>query len=47
VIGRQTLAGALSITIGICAFALLRQPWRKLPEPLLVGVAAVTGLLLH
>jgi chromate transporter len=47
VIGRQTLKGPPSITIGICALALLLQPWRKLPEPMLVGVAAATGLLLH
>jgi chromate transporter len=47
VIGRQTLEGPLSITIGICALALLLQPWRELPQPMLVGVAAATGLLLH
>jgi hypothetical protein len=29
------------------AIGLLLQPWRKVPEPMLLGVAAVSGLILH
>jgi chromate transporter len=47
VIGRQTISGWLSATIGIVALALLLQRWVKVPEPVLVVLAAGAGLALH
>ncbi len=45
VIGLDTLTGALSAVIGLVALALLLQPWVRVPEPAVVALAAVTGLL--
>jgi hypothetical protein len=39
--------GPLSIPIGLCSLLLLLQPWRRVPEPALVGIAAIAGLLVH
>jgi len=47
VIGRQTIHGWLSAAIGVVALALLLQKRIKVPEPALVGAAAVAGLALH
>lgn len=47
VIGRQTITGWLSAAIGVAALALLLQKWVRVPEPALVGLAAVAGLALH
>lgn len=47
VIGLQTVAGPLSLVIGVVALALLLQPKVKVPEPALVALAAGAGLLLH
>ena len=47
VIGRQTVAGALAGFIGLGALALLLQPKVKVPEPAVVGLAAIAGLLVH
>ena len=47
VIGRQTIHGWLSAAIGIVALALLLQKRLKVPEPALVGAAALAGLALH
>lgn len=47
VIARQTIAGVLSIVIGLVALGLLLQRRVKIPEPALVAVAALAGLALH
>ncbi|MHB8695295.1 MAG: chromate efflux transporter [Solirubrobacteraceae bacterium] len=47
VIGRQTIHGWLSATIGVVALALLLQKRARVPEPALVLAAAATGLVLH
>jgi chromate transporter len=47
VIGRQTIHGLLPAAIGVVALALLLQKRIKVPEPALVAVAAVAGLILH
>jgi chromate transporter len=47
VIGRQTIHGWLSATIGLLALALLLQKRLKVPEPALVAAAAAAGLALH
>ena len=47
VIGRQTIAGPLSALIALVALALLLQRWARVPEPALVGAAAIAGLALH
>jgi len=47
VIARQTIAGVLSILIGLVALGLLLQRRVKIPEPALVAVAALAGLALH
>ncbi|HXG69594.1 MAG TPA: hypothetical protein VNJ04_03165 [Gemmatimonadaceae bacterium] len=46
-IARQTIAGVLSILIGLVALGLLLQRRVKIPEPVLVAVAALAGLALH
>ncbi len=47
VIGRDTIAGPVSIAIGTVALAALLQPRVRVPEPAVVAVAAAAGLLLH
>ena len=47
VIGRQTIAGWASVAIGLAALAVLLQPRVKVPEPAVVGLAALAGLALH
>jgi chromate transporter len=47
VIGRQTISGWLSVGIGLVALALLLQGRVKAPEPAVVALAAIAGLLLH
>jgi chromate transporter len=47
VIGRQTIHGWLSAAIGVVALALLLQKRLQVPEPALVGAAALAGLALH
>jgi len=47
VIARQTVAGPLSVLIGIVALGLLLQRRVTIPEPALVAVAALVGLALH
>ena len=47
VIGRQTVSGWLAVVIGIVALGLLLQRWVKVPEPAIVAVAALAGILLH
>ena len=47
VIGRQTLGGWLSLAIGLAALALLLQRRVKAPEPAVVALAALAGILLH
>ncbi|NUT55284.1 MAG: chromate efflux transporter [Thermoleophilia bacterium] len=47
VIGRQTLGGWLSLAIGLAALALLLQKRVKTPEPAVVALAALAGILLH
>jgi len=47
VIGRQTIHGGLSATIGLVALALLLQRRIKVPEPGLVAAAAAAGLALY
>jgi chromate transporter len=46
-IGRQTIQGWLSATIGVVALVLLLQKRTNVPEPALVAAAAVAGLALH
>ena len=45
VIGGQVIENVWSVVLGIAALAVLLQPWRKIPEPALVAVAAAVGLL--
>jgi chromate transporter len=47
VIGRQTISGWLAVLIALVALALLLQKRVKVPEPALVALAAVAGLVLH
>jgi chromate transporter len=47
VIARQTLGGWLSIAIGLAALALLIQKRVRAPEPAIVALAALAGILLH
>jgi hypothetical protein len=47
VIGRDTIHGWLSATIGVIALLLLLQKQIKVPEPALVAAAAAAGLALH
>jgi chromate transporter len=47
VIGRQTITGWLSATIGLGALALLMQRRVKVPEPGIVAFGAVAGIVLH
>jgi chromate transporter len=47
VIARQTIRGWLSAAIGLAALTLLVQRRVKLPEPGVVLLAAVAGILLH
>jgi chromate transporter len=47
VIGRQTVSGWLAVVIGLIALGLLLQRWVKMPEPAIVAVAALAGILLH
>jgi len=47
VIARQTVAGPLSVLIGIVALGLLLQRRVTIPEPALVAMAALVGLALH
>ena len=47
VIGRDTIAGPVSIGVGIIALAALLQPRVRVPEPAVVAVAAAAGLVLH
>ncbi len=47
VIAGQTVSGALSVVIGLVALAMLIQPRTKVPEPAVVALAAVAGILLH
>lgn len=45
VIAGQVIDSGWSILIAAAALAALLQPWRKVPEPALVAVAALVGLL--
>jgi chromate transporter len=47
VIARQTLGGWLSIAIGLAVLALLLQKRVRAPEPAVVALAALAGILLH
>ena len=47
VIGRDTISGWLAVVIGLVALGLLLQRRLKVPEPALVAVAALAGILLH
>ena len=47
VIGRQTLGGWLAIVIGLAVLALLLQKRVRAPEPAVVALAALAGILLH
>jgi chromate transporter len=47
VIGLETITTALSALIGLAALALLLQPRLRIPEPLVVALAAVAGIVLH
>lgn len=47
VIGRGTVAGPLSIVIGLVALGLLLQRRVRMPEPGVVALGALAGLLLH
>jgi chromate transporter len=44
VIGGSIITGPSSAAIGVIALAMLLQSWRKVPEPALVGAAALIGL---
>jgi chromate transporter len=46
VIGGSVIAGPLSVVISVCALALLLQPFRKVKEPVVVGLAALAGIAL-
>jgi chromate transporter len=47
VIGKDTIAGPVSVAIGVVALAVLIQRKVKVPEPAVVAIAAVVGLALH
>jgi len=47
VIARQTIGSWLSIAIGLAALALLLQKRLPTPEPAVVALAALAGILLH
>jgi len=47
VIGRQTIGGWLSAAIGFVALALLLQRRMKVPEPAVVALGALAGIVLH
>jgi chromate transporter len=47
VIGRETIHGSLSATIGVVALLVLLQRRIKVAEPALVAAAAAAGLALH
>jgi chromate transporter len=47
VIARQTIGSWLSIAIGLAALALLLQKHLPTPEPAVVVLAAIAGILLH
>jgi chromate transport protein ChrA len=47
VISRQTISGWLAVVVGLIALGLLLQRWIKVPEPAIVAVAALAGILLH
>jgi chromate transporter len=47
VIARQTIGSWLSIAIGLAALALLLQKRLPTPEPAIVALAALAGILLH
>ncbi|MDQ3434950.1 MAG: chromate efflux transporter [Actinomycetota bacterium] len=46
IIGMQTVSGALAVAIALVALVLLLQPAVKVPEPAVVALAALAGLLL-
>ena len=46
VIGRQTISGWLEVVIGLLALLVLLQPRVKVPEPALVALAALAGIVL-
>ena len=46
VIGGQVINDATSVAIALVALAALLQPRVKVPEPALVGAAALAGLVL-
>jgi chromate transporter len=45
IIGEEIITSAASVAIAVVALALLLQRWYKVPEPLLVAVAAGVGIL--
>jgi chromate transporter len=47
VIGGQVIGGALSLIIALVALGLLLVPKLRTPEPAIVALAALAGLLLH
>jgi chromate transporter len=47
VIARQTIGSWISIAIGLAALALLLQKRLPTPEPAVVALAAIAGILLH
>ena len=46
VIARQTISGWVSVAIGVAALLLLVQPRVRVPEPVVVGLAAAAGIAL-
>lgn len=46
VIGEDIISDATSIVIAAVVLAALLQPWRKVPEPAIVAVAALAGVVL-
>jgi chromate transporter len=47
VIGRETVSGWLSAAIALVALALLLQRRTRVPEPAIVALGAMAGILLH
>lgn len=47
IIGRQTITSWLAVLIGLVALGLLLQRRIRIPEPAIVAVAGVAGVLLH
>ena len=45
VVADSIIEDAWSIVIAVAALALMLQPWRKVTEPQLVGLAAIVGLI--